>query len=933
MSSINLFDLSAGVDNFAIDGTVPVGAGVRGLNGADIILGLERADCIFGNDGADEIAGGNEADTLQGGRGADLLFGNAGNDYLQGERGNDVIFGGQGDDLILGNEGDDFLSGEAGFDTLVGGDGSDAFVLDTRHTVTDPALADIITDFNRDEDGDVFALTDGAGDALTEADITLEANGSDTLVRLTATGGILARVQGVSADLLTGAFSTASATLDDTEPGATVLGLVPGGNTLSGFVGDEDYLDFFEFQVTETSIIDFSLSGMSADADLLLYQDLPTDEESPDGELGGNEIISASERSGSADETIENVTLEPGQYFLAVEQFEGDTNYNLSINGVAGTVARDLAGDRPSTARVLPPDGEVELHDYVGGTDAVDTYQLEVLNGGYLDLFTDYQFEGVDLELTLWSDLNSNDQFDADEVIARGTNEIVQDSIGEGTYYINVTAPGEATPYEIAAISSVGSRVGIESHDPLFPGIATTGILDRNDEFDPNDLENYADPYLLPELGAGLTVTVTQESEDFDAYLTVVDLLTGDVVAENDDIDIAGENFNAQVSFTTELGGQYVVYASSVDAPGFGDYTLNASVTGTPIEIEPRRNRNDSLLPPPVFNEKGDRADTGLQKDTTHNLVYQSLTGGQLNSIILSNLNQGRFGDCAFLAAMGATFGKIEDPSTANSKASSVLNNAFSVNGDTYTITFYDYGTGRADTVTVDNQVVTQQQNQTIDIVNDQNEVIRQETRSVNALFGATWSGGSVQPNQASEQQIWAPVFERAYAKWRGEQTGRNGYDVMGNGDIGGIPLRRVTGQEIEEISWSPSQSDPGYSRIKYEGTDGTYTALGSTTPNEIFEGMQKALNEGRYVMTGTVSDAEQQSGSVLIGGHAYSVHNAYVNDNGQQMVLVRNPWGVDNNKNQQAPNDPSSDTKDGFVAITYETFLKNFDGVSLSQG
>ncbi|MDY6940151.1 MAG: C2 family cysteine protease [Cyanobacteriota bacterium] len=908
MSSINFFDLTDGIDRFVIDGTVPTGVGIRGLNGADVILGFTSADIVYGNDGADEIAGGSEADTLQGGRGTDLLFGNAGADYLQGERGNDVIFGGQGNDLLFGNAGDDFLAGDAGFDTLVGGDGSDAFVLDTRHTVSDPAVADIITDFNRDNDGDVFALTDGAGDALAEADLTLEADGSDTLVRLTATGGILARVQGASPDLLAGAFSTASATIDDTEPGAQVLGLVPGGNTLSGFVGDEDYLDFFQFQVTEASIIDFSLSGMSADADLLVYQDL-----NDDGELGGDEIISASERSGTADETVENVTLDPGKYFLAVEQYEGDTNYNLSINGVAGTVARDLAGDRPSTARALPPDGEVELHDYVGGTDAVDTYQLEVLNGGYLDLFTDYQFEGVDLELTLWSDLNGNDQFDADEAIARGTNEIEQDSIGQGTYYINVTAPGEATPYEIAAISSAGSRVGIESHDPLFPGITTTGTLDRNDEFDPFDLENYADPYLLPELGTGLTVTVTQESEDFDAYLTVVDLLTGDVVAENNDIDIAGENFNAQVSFTTELGGQYIVYASSVDAPGFGDYTLNAAVAGTPIETDPRRNRNDSLLPPPVFNEQGNRADTGLQNDTTHNLVYQPLTDGQLDSIILSNLNQGNFGDCAFLAAMGATFGKIEDPSAAASNVSSVLDDAISVSDDTYTITFYDYQTGQQSPVTVDNQVVTKQQNQTI-----------------NALFGAKWTDGATSDG-ASGQPVWAPVFERAYAKWRGEQTGRNGYDVIGNGDLGGIALRRMTGQKIEEIIWNPSQSDPQYSRVQFEETL-NYTPLGSTTPDDIFQGIQNALDNGRYVTTGTVSDAEQQSGGVIIGGHAYSVHNAY-EDNGQKMILVRNPWGIDNNKDVTAPNDPSSNTKDGFVAITYETFLKNFSTVSLSQG
>jgi hypothetical protein len=238
-------------------------------------------------------------------------------------------------------------------------------------------------------------------------------------------------------------------------------------------------------------------------------------------------IISTSERSGIANETIENVTLDPGKYFLSVEAFEGNTNYSLSLAGVAGTVAADLAGDRPSTARALPPDGELELHDYVGGADAVDAYRLEVLNPGYLDVFAENR--KADLNLTVWSDRNGNNQLDADEIVAQGTNEIQEDNINPGTYYVNVTAPGAATPYKISAISEPGSRVDIENYDPLFPGIPKTGTLTQNDNFDPNDLENYADPYLIPELGAGLTVTVTQQSDDFDAYLRVVDLLRGEV--------------------------------------------------------------------------------------------------------------------------------------------------------------------------------------------------------------------------------------------------------------------------------------------------------------------------------------------------------------------------------------------------------------------
>ena len=254
MSSNNLFDLTSGVDIFTIDAKVPAGFGIRALAGADSIFGSDRPDLVYGNDGADSIFGGIENDSLQGGRGADLLLGNAGDDYLQGERGNDVVYGGQNNDTLIGQEGDDFLAGGAGVDSLIGSDGSDAFVLDVADAVTNPAIADTIADFSEEEQ-DVIALTDGGGDALTEADVTLEANGTDTFIRLKATGAILARVEGVSPDRLSGLFSTVKATLDDTEPGATVLGSIPGGANLQGEVSDEDYADFFQFQVTETSIV------------------------------------------------------------------------------------------------------------------------------------------------------------------------------------------------------------------------------------------------------------------------------------------------------------------------------------------------------------------------------------------------------------------------------------------------------------------------------------------------------------------------------------------------------------------------------------------------------------------------------------------------------------------------------------------------------
>jgi hypothetical protein len=520
---------------------------------------------------------------------------------------------------------------------------------------------------------------------------------------------------------------------------------------------------------------------------------------------------------------------------------------------------------------------------------------------------------------------------DADEIVAQGTNEIQEDNIDPGTYYVNVSAPGVPTPYKISAISEPGSRVDIENYDPLFPGIPTTGTLTQNDNFDPNDEENYADPYLLAELGAGLTVTVTQESEDFDAYLRVVDLLTGKEVAKNDDISTSDGDFNARVSFTTEPGVQYVVFASSVDAPGLGDYTLNTTVTGTPIANAVRSASAETLLPPPVYTSKG---------QATKNFIYAPLTGGLGQPIQISGLNQQSFGNCAFLAALGATFGKITDPDQADSKESAILNNAIKPDGDNYTLQFYSYEAGKPKTVTVDNQVVTTEEQQTVNIM-ENNVLVETKKIPVNLVFGAKWrSEFSVKPSDATGQSIWGPIFERAYAKFRGEETGRNGYDVTGNGDQGGIALKRVTGKEVENIFWDdgkkfnlagPLTQNPG-GGISYEPMKLTDESDPKKVSDEVFKRIQTTLDSKGYVVAGTRPDAEQGSLDVLIKGHAYSVHNAYVNANNQQMILLRNPWGKDNTLNKKAPDDPSKNTQDGFVAIKFEEFVKHFKSLALSK-
>ena len=207
---------------------------LTGTAGADTLAGRDGNDVLTGGLGADALSGGGGHDTLvgddgdatvssadegndllYGGSGDDLLYGDGGNDALYGDdgesdplAGNDLLYGGRGDDLLFGdggddalygNEGNDTLDGGAGTDTLTGGTGADTFVFAAGHG------ADTITDFTPGEGDriDLSAFADLGG----FASLTLTADGSDTVLDLSAHGGGTVRLQGIAAaDLLAADF-------------------------------------------------------------------------------------------------------------------------------------------------------------------------------------------------------------------------------------------------------------------------------------------------------------------------------------------------------------------------------------------------------------------------------------------------------------------------------------------------------------------------------------------------------------------------------------------------------------------------------------------------------------------------------------------------------------------------------------------------------
>jgi hypothetical protein len=121
------------------------------------------------------------ADSVYGSNNATTIDGTNGSDWLYGLGGNDTITGGAGDDVIQGG---------LGKDTLTGGDGADTFILSAAEAVSDASVADHITDYNAETDS--LALDGG----LKYADLTITVADGNSTVAVTATGAILAIIEG-----------------------------------------------------------------------------------------------------------------------------------------------------------------------------------------------------------------------------------------------------------------------------------------------------------------------------------------------------------------------------------------------------------------------------------------------------------------------------------------------------------------------------------------------------------------------------------------------------------------------------------------------------------------------------------------------------------------------------------------------------------------
>lgn len=401
--------------------------------------------------------------------------------------------------------------------------------------------------------------------------------------------------------------------------------------------------------------------------------------------------------------------------------------------------------------------------------------------------------------------------------------------------------------------------------------------------------------------------------------------------------------------------------------------------------------------PPAEFNNKDTK--------TTYKFDYVELTGSLFGGTdanggtggvpSISHIDQGGFGDCSVLGTLGATFtfpsfetevtsvlfdeplvdrdndGDIDNddylqlPALLQQPTSAIVPNMIRElddnndrTTDRYQVRFYT-APGQQVWVTVPDKDVAVLKNAfKPDGTTDEKYNWRKGT-----IFGATIDGndltnprGAVERSNANPDNwpIWVPIVQRAYAIFRqqekvlrnsGEQLegGDNGWDLIGNGNNIGDTLLHITGRGAAAY----------LNTKRYSGSAPLPQNLDFASDADFsFDLLEAAVaNPDVYVVAGTPGSKKGKKGKAsngkLLSDHAYSVIGTYSDIDGFH-VVVRNPWGVDNDSCKMVegknckdddgnpiaydPNSFSGYKWDGLIDLTYDEFVAGFSDVAIGS-
>jgi hypothetical protein len=338
-------------------------------------------------------------------------------------------------------------------------------------------------------------------------------------------------------------------------------------------LSNADTADVFSFDLNGPGSLTLTLTGLSADADVRLIRDFNNN-----GVVDDGEEIGRSQQNGTSNESISLPSLAAGRYLVQVYQYEGSTNYRLTLsttpNGVLGSADNTLA-----TANYIGVlNGSQTFNDFVGDADPNDYYHFILNSPSNFNL----SLSGLsaDADVQLIQDFNSNGVVDAGEVIAYpfqvgNQPESLDVNLEPGSYFVRVFQYSGDAVYTLSLsanpTTTLLSQTDVAEPDPgnTLETARNLGVLNGSQTInesvsstDPNDYYRFT-----LNQSTGFSLSLTNLTSDADVQLLDS---TGSLIASS----FASGTSPESISRTLVAGTYYVrVY----EYTGSTNYTLGLS--------------------------------------------------------------------------------------------------------------------------------------------------------------------------------------------------------------------------------------------------------------------------------------------------------------------------------------------------------------------
>ncbi|MBD2413823.1 hypothetical protein FACHB389_24300 [Nostoc calcicola FACHB-389] len=436
-----------------------------------------------------------------------------------------------------------------------------------------------LTNFN----GGTVAYGTTAGTANESISKNLTAGTYFAYVYKSGIGGTNYSLQATTTALATTPVDNAG----DSRETARNIGVITTSQTFNDFVGNfndiaQDNYDYYRLDLGQNSTLNLSLTGLTADANLYLYN------------VNGS-YIATSTNTGTANESIIK-NLVAGTYFLQAYSSGGvGTNYALTVNATAlGAIPVDNAGSDRNTARNIGTiTANQTFSDFVGNfndisQDDYDYYRLQLSQNSTLNL----SLSGLSSDANLYL-YNSNGGYITGTSASGTANENLNYNLLPGTYYALVQkySTGGTTYNFQAGATSLGATPADLAGNNLDTARQVTNInstpqtfSDFVGDFYGLSQDNY-DYYRL-ELTGNTKVDLKLSGLSADANLNLY-TIAGNYITASSGSGISEENISRNLA-----GGTYFVLVNKYSS---GSTNYNLQVSGTSLPATPADNAGDIL--------------------------------------------------------------------------------------------------------------------------------------------------------------------------------------------------------------------------------------------------------------------------------------------------------------------------------------------------